>query len=89
MRIVFAISRAASVDETWTTVHLARIALQRGAQVRFVEPWDFEVDPNGRLIARAPAFDAPASAEQISAAQISTALVSRRAVRRCTPGWSA
>jgi glutathione synthase len=77
VRIVFAISRAASVDETWTTVHLARIALQRGAQVRFVEPWDFEVDPTGRLIARAHAFDAPASAEQIS-----SALVSRRAVRR-------
>lgn len=77
MRIVFAISRAASVDETWTTVHLARIALQRGAQVRFVEPWDFEVDASGRLVARAHSFDAPASAEQIA-----VQLVNRRAVRR-------
>ncbi len=77
MRLVFAISRAASVDETWTTVHLAREALGRGGQVRFVEPWDFEVDPSGRLIARAHAFDAPVSAETMA-----TELVSRRAVRR-------
>lgn len=77
MRIVFAISRAASVDETWTTVHLARIALARGDQVRFVEPWDFEIDTSGRLIARAHAFDAAATAEQIV-----LQLVQRRAVRR-------
>lgn len=77
MRVVFAITRAASVDETWTTVHLARIALQRGGSVRFVEPWDFEVDPFGRVIARAHAFDAPATAEQLA-----EALVARRATRR-------
>ena len=76
MRIVFVISRAASVDETWTTVHLARIALQRGAQVRFVEPWDFEID-GGRVIARAHAFDRPVSADEIAGA-----LAARRAVRR-------
>jgi glutathione synthase len=77
LRIVFAISRAASVDESWTTVHLARSALQRGDQVRFVEPWDFEIDPSGRVIARAHAFDEPTSAEQIA-----VQLAERRAVRR-------
>lgn len=77
MRIVFAISRAASVDETWTTVHLAREALVRGGQVRFVEPWDFEVDATGRLIARAHAFDAPVSAETMA-----HHLVQRTASRR-------
>jgi glutathione synthase len=77
VRIAFAISRAASVDETWTTVHLAREALERGWQVRFVEPWDFEVDPGGRLLARAHAFDAPATAEALA-----TALAERQASRR-------
>jgi glutathione synthase/RimK-type ligase-like ATP-grasp enzyme len=77
VRIAFAISRAASVDETWTTVHLAREALVRGWQVRFVEPWDFEVDPTGRLIARAHAFDVPASADELA-----TALAERRAPRK-------
>ncbi|MCA9492944.1 MAG: hypothetical protein KC621_23600 [Myxococcales bacterium] len=77
MRIVFAISRAASVDETWTTVHLAREALDRGGQVRFVEPWDFEIDPNGRVIARAHAFDAPVSAERMA-----QQLVQRTATRK-------
>ncbi|MEQ1565986.1 MAG: hypothetical protein ABMA64_10145 [Myxococcota bacterium] len=76
MRIVFTISRAASVDETWTTVHLARIALLRGDQVRFVEPWDFEVD-TGRVIARAHAFDAPTSADELA-----RTLVARQAERR-------
>lgn len=83
MRIAFAISRAASVDETWTTVHLAREALVRGWQVRFVEPWDFELDSSspgrsgGRLIARAHAFDAPCTAEELA-----RALVEREADRR-------
>lgn len=77
MRIVFAISRAASVDETWTTVHLARSALALGAQVRFVEPWDFEIDEDRRMIARAHAFDAPVPADQIA-----EQLASRSAVRR-------
>jgi glutathione synthase len=77
VRIVFAISRAASVDGTWTTVHLARLALDRGHSVRFVEPWDFEIDVEGRVIARAHAFDAPTSAEEIA-----DALVLRQAARR-------
>lgn len=77
MRIAFAISRAASVDETWTTVHLAREALARGWVVRFVEPWDLEVDPLGRILARAHAFDRPCSAEDLA-----VALSTRQAPRR-------
>jgi glutathione synthase len=77
VRIAIAITRAASVDETWTTVHLARAALARGDTVRFIEPWDFEVDARGRLIARAHAFDAPTSADHLA-----DALSRRRAARR-------
>lgn len=66
MRIGFAITRAASIDATWTTVHLAHAALERGGVVRFVEPWDFEVDRRGRVIARAYAFDGPHTAEAIA-----------------------
>jgi glutathione synthase len=35
--------------------------------VRIVESWDFEVDPSGRLLARAHAFNAPLSKEAICA----------------------
>ena len=77
MKLGFAITRAASIDETWTTVHLARAALDRGAQVRFIEPWDYEVDANGRLIARASSFDAPTDA-----ASMADALQQRTAPRR-------
>jgi glutathione synthase len=54
-----AISRATSMDATWTTVHVARAALARGHKVRFIEPWDFEVDVRGQLTARTHAFDPP------------------------------
>ncbi len=77
VRIAFAITRAASIDETWTTVHLARAALERGFGVRFIEPWDFEIDARGRVIARAHAYDSPASGEAIG-----QGLSRRRAPRR-------
>lgn len=77
MKLGFVISRAASLDTTWTTVHLAVAALARGDSVRFIEPWDFEVDSQGRLIARAHAFDSPESA-----AALVEALQQRSAPRR-------
>ncbi len=49
----------------------------RGDSVRFIEPWDYEIDVRGRLIARAHAFDHPVTADQIA-----DDLVRRRAVRR-------
>ena len=77
MRIAFAITRAASVGGTWTTVHLAHAALERGDSVRFIEPWDYEVDPRGRLIARAHAFDFPTTPDDLA-----SALAHRTALRR-------
>jgi len=77
VRVAFAITRASSVDATWTTVHLARAALAQGASVRFIEPWDFEVDRRGRLIARAHAFDGEHTAEALA-----ETLAARRATRR-------
>lgn len=79
MRVGFAITRAASIDATWTTVHLARAALDLGLSVRFVEPWDFELDRRRTLVARAHAFDAPTSAEAI-AEQLSSRSAPRRYV---------
>jgi glutathione synthase len=78
MRIALAITRAASVDATWTTLHLARAALDRGHSVRFIEPWDYEIDSRGQLVARAHAFDPPAP----SAEALADALVQRLAARR-------
>jgi glutathione synthase len=73
-----AVSRAASMDATWTTVHVARAALARGHRVRFIEPWDFEVDVRGQLTARTHAFDPPA----LDAETIVRKLHQRQATRR-------
>ncbi len=79
MRIGFAITRAASVESTWTTVGLASAALDRGWEVRFIEPWDFEVDPVGHLIARAHAFSEPTDRDTL-AESLSTRQAPRRFV---------
>lgn len=79
MRIGFAITRAASVDGTWTTLHLARAALARGHQVRFIEPWDYEVDAKGQIVARSHAFDPP---RVPSAEEMAASLTGRTADRR-------
>jgi len=77
VRIGFAITRAASVESSWTTIGLASAALRRGWEVRFIEPWDFEVDPEGRLLARCHAFSSPVEPEPMA-----EALASRQASRR-------
>jgi glutathione synthase len=67
VRLGFIISRAAAVDETWTTVALAVAALQAGHQVRVMERGDLEVDGRGRLVARGFVFEDPgARAEHIA-----------------------
>jgi len=53
MRIGIAISRTSSIEPTWTTAHLIRAAAARGHEVRLIEPWDYEVDYRGNLVARA------------------------------------
>jgi glutathione synthase len=77
VRIGIALSNAAVAAATHTTVHLAEAALARGHAVRVFEPWDFEVDPRGRLRGRAHLFDTPASRDEIVAA-----LKGRTAIRR-------
>lgn len=59
MQLGIVISRAAALDGTWTTVHLARAALDRDHRVRFIEPNDLEVDERSNLVARAWCFDPP------------------------------
>ncbi len=78
MLLGIVVTRVASIDATWTTVHLARAALARGHGVRFIEPWDLEVDERGHLLARCFAFDPPAPSPD---AMVS-ALATRRAPRR-------
>lgn len=78
MRIGIAIPRASAITTTWTTVHLARVALSLGHSVRFIEPWDYEVDAENRVIARSHAFDPG----EITAVDMVSALHHRRAPRR-------
>ncbi|MBN2800916.1 MAG: hypothetical protein JXX28_17395 [Deltaproteobacteria bacterium] len=78
MRLGIAIPRATAITATWTTIHLARTALARGHSVRFIEPWDYEVDQHARVIARAHSFDPG----EISAEEMVSALHQRRAQRR-------
>ena len=56
MWIGFVIARAAAMDETWTTIHLAVQATQMGHTVAFIEPWDWEIDARSRLLLRAHVF---------------------------------
>lgn len=77
MSIGVVVSNAAVAQPTHTTVHLVEAALAAGHAVRVIEPWDFEIDPRGRLTARAHALDGPLDREQIVAA-----LRARAALRR-------
>lgn len=78
MRLGIVITRAAAFDATWTTVALARAALDAGHELRIIERGDIEIDPKGRLIGRAFAFDPPGPA----AARIADDLRLRLAERR-------
>ena len=78
MRIGVVVTRASNIAPTWTTAHIIQAACARGHAVRLIEPWDFEVDPRGHLIARAWAFDAPFEDRQ----RFCDALL-RRDARRC------
>lgn len=79
VKLGIAITRAASVDATWTTLHLARAALARGWSVRFIEPWDFEIDRLRQPVARAYAFD-PSDAPSMD--ELADRLGNRTAPRR-------
>jgi glutathione synthase len=66
MRLGILISNASQTQPTHSTVHIARAALEGGHQLRFIEPCDFEIDPDGRLRGRAWCFDAPLSQEDLA-----------------------
>lgn len=59
MQLGIVVTRAAMMDATWTTIHIARAALDRGHAVRFIEPWDLEIDDRRRVVARAHGFEPP------------------------------
>jgi glutathione synthase len=80
MRIGIAVTRAASMDHTWTTLHLAQAALRRGHAVRFIEPADYEIHEDGEVLVRGSCFDEPALP-----AAMAEALQSRTAPRRIAP----
>jgi len=65
VRIGIAITRASAVGLEWTTTHLIHALLKEGHSLRIIESWDFELESNGRLLARAHAMDGPLSKEAI------------------------
>lgn len=80
MRIGIAITRAANIEATWTTAHIIVGLLRAGVGVRLIEPWDYEVDAKGKLVARAHALDPRERAWTRN--EVCTVLQTRRA-RRC------
>ena len=59
MRLIIAVTSVATLNSTWSTVHLAHAALRLGIGVRFLEPRDFEITVSGRLVVRAFSIDPP------------------------------
>ncbi len=59
MRVALVLTNTASVDATWTSVHLAAAILRAGHELRILETADFEVTATGRLVARAWTVDPP------------------------------
>ena len=78
MRIAFVVNRAAAMDSSWTTLHLAHAALNQGHTVYIVERQDFEVAPVGLVVARAFEFRGAAH----SPASLADDLQTRDAYRR-------
>ncbi len=82
MRLGLAITRASAVEPTWTTALVAAGWLAAGHSLRIIEPWDFEVDEDGRLVARSHCFEPDMG---LDAAELSRALLRRTAPRRIVP----
>ncbi len=77
MHLGIAVTRTAALDTTWTTVQVARAALERGHTVVFLQCSDVEIDERGTLLARTTAFDRPTEPEALA-----EALQARTAPRR-------
>jgi glutathione synthase len=78
VRIALLLTNAASVDGTWTSMHLAAAALRAGHELFVLEPMDFEITGRGRLVARAWTTREPPE----SVAALATALTRQRLPRR-------
>lgn len=78
VRIGIVISNASVTTGTHSTVHIAQAALEAGHGVYFIEPWDFEVDPDGLLRARAHVATAPLGSREA----LVQSLVARQLLRR-------
>ena len=78
MRVGFVISNASTVTPTHSTMHIARAVLAAGHGACFIEPWDFELAPGGRLLARVQWFEAA----DRSIVELVDALSRRVALRR-------
>jgi glutathione synthase len=82
VRIGIVLSSAAAASVTHSTVHLAQAALEAGHLLRVLEPWDFEVDPRGRVRGRAHVFDEPLAEGDAGREALVAALIGRAALRR-------
>ncbi len=80
MRIAIVVTSVRSIDGSWTTAHLAQAALEDGHVLRIVEPADFEVTSNGRIVARAWCADSPFEDVSALARAIGQRLLDRRYV---------
>ena len=81
MQVCFLVSKAISMDCTWTTVHLAVAALREGHTVGFLDRTDLSVEANGELRTRFSKFNDPGT----TAEEMVQALKSRRAARVSRP----
>lgn len=81
MLLGMAISRAGAIDATWTTVHLAVVALKRGHSVVMLEPWDVEIDDRANLCARVYVFEPGEHTAQGIVDQLHNRTAARRYIR--------
>lgn len=80
MRIAIAVNNVQQIERTWTTLHLARHALEAGHSVRFIESRDYEITSRGQLVARAFVAEPPAPSHDA----LASALAMRELPRRYT-----
>ena len=78
MHFALVLTNVASVDGTWTSMHLGAAILRAGHQLSILEPPDFEVTEAHHLVARVWAADA----EPKSVADLARAVSQHRLPRR-------
>lgn len=81
-RIGVVVSSVAGATPTQSTIHLIVAALHDGYAVEVIEPWDFEIDEQGRPSARAHRLDPNELGAGITREQLVELLRQRQAPRR-------